>query len=554
MEDYLKKIVADAEFRAENFIMNQILDSGSKEFGGFAKDMDIVQPKTTIYGVTTLISLYNFKSSRFYLNDEVFKRINIALDYIVRFQREDGTFDYLSCNFYSAPDTAFCVKRLLPSFFYLQKHLDIPENEGFLEKITAIIERAADGIAKGGFHTPNHRWAIASVLMACANIFGKEEYRQKANLYLNEGIDCNEYGEYSERSSGNYNRINDEAMIILYEQTGETKYLDYAKRNLEMMFYYFEPDGSIFTKNSTRYDKSRKFYPRDYYFDYLYVGFLQKNNQFLSAAAKIMEDVIKRGDLAPDCLNLLLNHEELINLLKSDADFSPAFPDRYSFFNPDSGIFRVRKDKFSYSVLAKNPYFLYFQVGELSIGACLNINFFEHHEFIPEKIERMSSGVKVYSKFKGWFYCPFNEKPQETDWWKMDHDKRGKIDGPVLDIDAEIKETEDGIDLHLSIDGCDRIPFAIEFSVDSNDFLIKTQSFIHKPVLGSMLVIKEGYAEISKGCSIMKIGPSFGEHFFVQSGNNGNSSFYFTGFTNFKNVISFRMVSQRFKNESDSLH
>ncbi|MDN5378867.1 MAG: hypothetical protein PWQ76_1122, partial [Clostridiales bacterium] len=111
MKDYLKKIVADAEFRAENFMMNQILDSGSKEFGGFAKDMDIVQPKTTIYGVTTLISLYNFKDSRFYLNDEVLKRINIALDYIARFQREDGTFDYLSCNFYSAPDTAFCVKR-----------------------------------------------------------------------------------------------------------------------------------------------------------------------------------------------------------------------------------------------------------------------------------------------------------------------------------------------------------------------------------------------------------------------------------------------------------
>ncbi len=557
MGNHLQKIIADAELRAQNFMTNQILDNRLEEFGGFVKDNDIVQPKTTIYGVTTLISLYNFKNSRFYLNNEFFKRINIALDYIARFQREDGTFDYLSCNFYSAPDTAFCVKRLLPSFFYLQKHADIPGNKEFLEKIRKIIEHAAEGIAKGGFHTPNHRWAIASALMACANIFGKEEYRSKANLYLNEGIDCNEYGEYSERSSGNYNRINDEAMIILYEQTGDVKYLDYARRNLEMMFFYFEPDGSIFTKNSTRYDKFKKFYPRDYYFDYLYVGFLQKNNQFLSAAAKIMDDIIKRGDLAPDCLNLLLSHEELINYLESGSDVShnpPKFIDEYSFFNPDSGIFRVCKGRFSYSVLAKNPYFLHFQAGELPISVRLNVNFFEHRCFVPEKIEKTNSGVKCSSKLKGWFYCPFSEPPQETDWWKMDHDKREKIDGPELYIDAEIKEAEDGVDLHLSIKGCDRVPFALEFGVDSSDFLIKTSGFVYKPDLGGMLVIREGYAEISRGCNIIKLGPSFGKHFFVENNDkencNKNSSFYFTGFTNFENVINFRMVSQRFKDEN----
>lgn len=73
MGNHLQKIIADAELRAQNFMTNQILDNRLEEFGGFVKDNDIVQPKTTIYGVTTLISLYNFKNSRFYLNNEFLK-------------------------------------------------------------------------------------------------------------------------------------------------------------------------------------------------------------------------------------------------------------------------------------------------------------------------------------------------------------------------------------------------------------------------------------------------------------------------------------------------
>ena len=70
---------------------------------------------------------------------------------------------------------------------------------------------------------------------------------EAANTYLKEGIDCNEDGEFSEKSAGNYNRINNDAMILLSQVTGDTTYEQHVLRNLRMMLTYIEPDGSIFT-------------------------------------------------------------------------------------------------------------------------------------------------------------------------------------------------------------------------------------------------------------------------------------------------------------------
>ncbi|MFR2870511.1 MAG: hypothetical protein ACLTCJ_09740 [Gemmiger formicilis] len=104
--------------------------------------------------------------------------------------------------------------------------------------------------------------------MLCAKLFDKPECRTAAEAILKEGNDCNEDGEYAERSAYNYNRINNDAMIMLAVATGDESY--YAPvRNLEMMLTYIDPDDSIFTNNSTRWDMGKKIYPREYYLEYL---------------------------------------------------------------------------------------------------------------------------------------------------------------------------------------------------------------------------------------------------------------------------------------------
>ena len=97
--------------------------------------------------------------------------------------------------------------------------------------------------------------------MLCAKLFDKPECRTAAEAILKEGNDCNEDGEYAERSAGNYNRINNDAMIMLAVATGDESYYAPVLRNLEMMLTYIDPDDSIFTNNSTRWDMGKKDLP-----------------------------------------------------------------------------------------------------------------------------------------------------------------------------------------------------------------------------------------------------------------------------------------------------
>ena len=90
-----------------------------------------------------------------------------------------------------------------------------------LAKLDPIIHDGGRGLLEGGFHTPNHRWAIAALLATCGKMYGEEDLTQAAFAYLNEGIDCNADGEYSEKSAGNYNGVNNQAMLLLADALGD---------------------------------------------------------------------------------------------------------------------------------------------------------------------------------------------------------------------------------------------------------------------------------------------------------------------------------------------
>ena len=222
MRKHYERILHDSESRVQRYLDIQILDENSPFCGGFPKADSLAEPKTAIYRATTMTACYLNPESRYYLDAELGRRLTLALAFVRRSQRPGGYFDLINCNFFSGPDTAFCTKRLLPAYVYLCKVVDgalpaAPEAKAaaaeLKPKYEAIIRDAADALCHCGFHTPNHRWAIASVLMLCAKLFDKPECRTAAEAILKEGNDCNEDGEYAERSAGNYNRINLEGAI-----------------------------------------------------------------------------------------------------------------------------------------------------------------------------------------------------------------------------------------------------------------------------------------------------------------------------------------------------
>ena len=335
MEKHYEFILKDTEELVYESMCHQLMEDDDKNRGAFMDSNHILDAKYTIYRTASMISLYCNSDSKLYRNQELFERIMAGLDFAVKMQHESGLYDYVTCNFSSAPDTAFCIKKLMPIFFFLRDirgEKRTANEEKIFEIVNGIIERAAKGIMTGGFHTPNHRWAIASTLMECYKIYGDENMKKCAERYLAEGIDCNEDGEYAEKSAGNYNRVNNDAMITLAESTGDKSYEDYVIKNLKMMLHYWEPDDSVFTANSTRFDKDRLMYPTDYYTEYMLMAVRHGIPEFYEMANTIIDICRKRNLHGPDSLIYFMWYPEWRSI-ESDSLYKD--PDYHVFYKND---------------------------------------------------------------------------------------------------------------------------------------------------------------------------------------------------------------------------
>ena len=549
MEKHYQKMLRDTEDRVVKSLQIQVLDRESPRYGGFADPTGIVQAKFAIYRIAGMAAAYCNEDTCFYRDGRVYDSILKGLDYVARVQHESGLFDYITCNFFSAPDTAFCIKKLLPLYQYLKCRRDreaepeLTEEENcILGRVEQIVRQGAYGLLQGGFHTPNHRWAIASLLMSCSRLFDCKEMETAAFTYLNEGIDCNEDGEFAEKSAGNYNRVNNDAMILLSEATGDPSYEQNAVRNLRMMLTYWEPDDSVFTANSTRFDKDRLIYPKDYYMEYLKMGMKYHIPEFLQMCNTIFDIVDRRHITSPDFLIWFMLNPEYRRL---EFEGSYRRPDFGSFYR-ESGIARGQQGRFTYTVMNGKSNFLYLHNGTMKLEMKVAGSFCEHRAFKSERMERLSEGEYHLSQvMRGWYYLPFAEKPPTSDWWKMDNASRDQKLGPDMHIDVWVKEAENGLDVRVKTSGVEGAPWRIELAFSGVDFL--TNDYVDLPLTGSeTVVVKQGFAEIGNGKDTLIVGPCFGEHHFTEGKEDsegktpGAATLYLTAYTPFDREIRIR--------------
>ena len=541
MREHYEILIKDAERRAKKALRFQVNDLASVKDGGFKDSKNVIQPKFAIYRVVNLAAVYMNKESALYGNEGIKNAIIRGLNYIKREQRQNGTFDLVDCNFYSGPDTAFCIKRLLPFYKYVLKNPDTIGVSDFKDILKDIIYSGMCGMVTCGFHTPNHRWAIASNLLEGYRLFGNKEFFDRANEYLAEGIDCTGDGEYAERSAGNYNRINNDAMITIGEILGEEKYIDCAERNLTMMLTYIEPDDSIFTNNSTRQDRGVVIYPRDYYFEYLYMGVKRSNHKFLMAANHIME-VNKRENHFPE---FLINYMLYPELIDTECDES-GIATTYDAFYKESGIVRRRKDNWSYTIINNATNFVWFKNGDLCLSLKIGASFCEHRAFKSETLEKNGNSYDLHETMRGWYYLPFGKNIGTTDWWKMDNpNTREKLLGPDLNFDVTVTEIEDGLSVNIKASGVDRAPLRLELAFDAGCDVV-SDNFNVSGLAGECMTVKNGMITATKGDYAIEVGPAFYAHDFVAGkfGSEGRSpqcfTIYFTENTEFEKTITIK--------------
>ena len=508
MRGHAAQLLAQLDGRIERLMARQVLEESSGDYGGFMEDDLHVESRQCGFDLSALACGYVTKESAHYLSERVKAALTAALAYLRAHQRPGGCVDLLSCNVASAPDTAFMINAVLNAWWLLERCEDA-RAAWLRPALLRLIDSAASGIAAGGFHTPNHRWAIAACLLHCAKITGRRELEARARAYLREGLDINEDGEFAERSAGNYNQVNDDQMLRLYMATGDRTFLHAAEKNLEMMYCYIDPDGSVFTNNSTRQDMGKKIYLDTYYPLYLMAGYFLGREDFGAMAEWIYQDCRRRGTW-PDGVEWLLLLPQMDGF-GAQAPFEPPFL-RYDRLFEHSDIARVRRGGFSLTLMRGKPNFLYFQSGALPLYMAIYQNLCDQRNFVPETLERTERGFRLSGRAPVWYYQPFDQKPQTSDWWRMDNAARERLTAEGLHTLVEAELTEEGVRLHIRTQGVDRLPVRVEIGLLPGG-RIRTQHFTQLMRAGEQVTILDGDIEITgpRG-DALAIGPAFGSH------------------------------------------
>ena len=537
MKRYIDYLIRSEEHRVDEMLFLQIKDKNDLCYGLMRGD--VIEAKPTIYMMATALALYLNSRSRYYKSEKLMEALQLAADGVARVQRKSGYIDYPCCNFFSAPDTSFCYKRLNDGYRLMKKYQDVADTTILQKKYLAIMRMAAEAIRDGGFHTPNHRWGICAALMQAAKLFADDtefakSLMDRTVLYLQEGIDGNSEGEYAERSTGNYNAVVNNAMMAMYQCSKYVKYLGYVERNLNMMMYYIEPNDMVFTQNSTRQDQGKEIFMDKYLYQYLYLlaydgtdGFIkltpEEHARFDGAAHQIIKGCAETGRQAPNCLHLLMIYDKTLDYTFENCGFLKTY---HKLFK-EAGVLRVKKENYSYTVMKNRSAFLYFNVNGLEAYLKIGESYCEIRNFVPDEMDVQEGKTVLSHTARGWYYLPWKEKQNTSDWWQMDHKKRDLMITSDLHTQVVITELADGLEISVDTDGLERLPLRMELCVPSQTTL-ENDHFCMETVAGKSMVLSDDYVTMTKGLTSIEFGPGACEHHFKghYSGEEVNADGY----------------------------
>lgn len=537
MKRYIDYLIRSEEHRVDEMLFLQIKDKNDLCYGLMRGD--VIEAKPTIYMMATALALYLNSRSRYYKSEKLMEALQLAADGVARVQRKSGYIDYPCCNFFSAPDTSFCYKRLNDGYRLMKKYQDVADTTILQKKYLAIMRMAAEAIRDGGFHTPNHRWGICAALMQAAKLFADDtefakSLMDRTVLYLQEGIDGNSDGEYAERSTGNYNAVVNNAMMAMYQCSKDVKYLGYVERNLNMMMYYIEPNDMVFTQNSTRQDQGKEIFMDKYLYQYLYLlaydgtdGFIkltpEEHARFDGAAHQIIKGCAETGRQAPNCLHLLMIYDKTLDYTFENCGFLKTY---HKLFK-EAGVLRVKKENYSYTVMKNRSAFLYFNVNGLEAFLKIGESYCEIRNFVPDEMDVQEGKTVLSHTARGWYYLPWKEKQNTSDWWQMDHKKRDLMITSDLHTQVVITELADGLEISVDTDGLERLPLRMELCVPSQTTL-ENDHFCMETVAGKSMVLSDDYVTMTKGLTSIEFGPGACEHHFKghYSGEEVNADGY----------------------------
>ena len=509
----LHSVLESLEQNILDTFAHQITDTAHPDYGGVIHpDWGLADPGhvTTTPFIAGCAYLYLAQNR----NADWLARANIAVDYVLRVQRPSGLIDLRDCNYDSSPDTAFAVQ-VLCCVIELGRPLAQRDAvfAAFLDKVERFVHQAIPGILTGGFHTPNHRWVIASALAQAGALFSDLNVNPVVDAYLAEGFDIDEDGAYLERSSGIYDSVCDRSLLLLADHWDCPTARPTVAKNLEFNLHLFHADGTMETGLSRRQDYGVAMVPLGLACAYLHYASVVPNPRFANAARWIWNQASthRTGDAAW-MFYLLTKFGE--------PKFSDdALPENFVRHYAHNGIWRVRRHQLSTSFFRGVTRLMSLRFGHAELTALkISANYFGTAGgwFVGDSLEAQDNTATFRSQGLGRWRRPGYEQPLghpvPPDQYEALIPQRELRTLPPLTSSLTVTNVQDGFDFrYKTLDGLDRVVSQIAFDFPPGG-IWETQDSCFKPQAGQTVFLKQGSGAMRYGDDVIEIGPGADAH------------------------------------------
>jgi len=527
----LQRLVRLHDARVPSLLDRQQLDRHHAGFGGIPDQYGLYHAGAASGLIRALALAYVSPQSRYHLDGRLPERIAAAAGFLREVQNDDGTIDLITTNFHSPPDTGFVLEWVCSTRGILAKS-GRGELRDIVAKLDEFIIAGADALAIGGIHTPNHRWVVSMALARANSIHPDPRYVARIDEWLAEKIDIDRDGQFTERSTSIYSPLVDRCLLTTARLLGRPALLEPVRRNLEMTIYYVHADGEVATEASKRQDQYRHGSLAPYHYPYRYMSLHDGNRRFAAMARWIEEIAITR--LTRD-LVFFVEDPTLSRPLPESA----ALPTDYEKEFEGSQLVRIRRGPVSATVLADNPTFFSFHRGSAAVVVRFASAFFGKGQFVGSELTHEGDAWVMRQELVGPYYQPYprDQLPGDGDWSKMPRERRPQSEVQRLRSEVRIQERRGAFEIEFRIDGCDRVPVAIELGFRPGGKLSGT-----RPVAGtSDAHLLSGEGRFRFAGDEISFGPGRVDHRWVQLRGAlpklEADSVYLTGYTPFRHRL-----------------
>lgn len=495
---------ASADKEIENIIKLQCTDPSSPHFGVLPDiNKGYTEPAEGCGCAAKLITAYYDPAAARYKDPVLLERAGLAIDFTLSRINGDGSIDLMETNFHDATYNGFAMHNLGPAVLVMQQFsAHTPAEDELYNKCLSFVNSSKKAMIDLGFHTPNHRWVLSAALAYCLKITEDECCREHINKFLAEGIDCDENGEYTERSAGVYNVICNRCLMIMADMLDIPELLQHVTRNLEMSQMYFEPDGTVNTLNSTRQDMGRAPDCREYYGNFLTMALMEKNGEFAYIADQMLKKTLGQFDYCGDFSYVTNNGFSYIpqrSLFLLHPEWNEAFDkitpakprNDYEKHFEGSGIVRKRIGNATLTLIKDRPLFCSLQVGSHRINMRFAGSFFGCGQFKAQSLEKYNGGYRLHMKSTADYKRPFDTPPETSVWAEMNHSLRKNVAVQEFDITFDITLTDRRFTADVKACGCENVPLKYELILEPEG-LLDTENVSLFTRAGDYIYLKSG--------------------------------------------------------------